>query len=283
VGFGFRPHGIYIDNSTQRLFAISHSDLLEEESIVVFDIVAEAGSRVPALDYLYALISPSFPYNPPEEIWFLNDLATVGRNELYVTQFGPQRIPWPNKHLWRCTWDEADLRGDGRLPASCHTAYPQQSTGLNGMNVDRAKSRVWANDLMLSQLWVFDRMENGTLVRLDNMNLPGIIDNVEYDSASGDLAMGFIGSGLRNPGGAIISRHADAHRPFIHVQEDTGEEYQVSTSLEYTEWVLLGSPWDIGLVICNTGTGHRSNATLKARRRTCGRACKAWAALSILR
>jgi hypothetical protein len=33
-GFGFRPHGMYIHNATQRLFVISHSDLLEEESIV---------------------------------------------------------------------------------------------------------------------------------------------------------------------------------------------------------------------------------------------------------
>lgn len=32
--FGFRPHGMYIHNATQRLFVISHSDMLEEESIV---------------------------------------------------------------------------------------------------------------------------------------------------------------------------------------------------------------------------------------------------------
>eukprot|EP01043_Picozoa_sp_COSAG02_P041128 COSAG02_NODE_3386_length_6833_cov_57.757945_7_plen_123_part_00 len=32
--FGFRPHGMYVHNTTQRLFVISHSDTLEEESIV---------------------------------------------------------------------------------------------------------------------------------------------------------------------------------------------------------------------------------------------------------
>jgi hypothetical protein len=67
---GFRPHGIYIDNSTQRVFAISHSDKLEEESIYVFSIVDE-GARVPALQFDFNLVSESFLWYPEENIWFV--------------------------------------------------------------------------------------------------------------------------------------------------------------------------------------------------------------------
>ena len=39
--FHHRPHGLFIDNRTQRLFAVSHSDLNKVESIVVMAIFPE--------------------------------------------------------------------------------------------------------------------------------------------------------------------------------------------------------------------------------------------------
>jgi hypothetical protein len=134
MGFGFRPHGIYIDNATQRLFAISHSDELEEESIVVFSIAPGAGDgRVPILSYRFALISPEFPWYPASEIWFLNDLGVIDSNRLLVTQFGPTQQLLVPKHLWQCNWDEEQVRPDGRLLADCSLAYPEASHGLNGI------------------------------------------------------------------------------------------------------------------------------------------------------
>ena len=54
--------------------------------------------------------------------------------------------PW-RRRLWQCAWDEEDVRPDGRLPADCSHAYPEVSSGLNGMNINADKTRVWANDL----------------------------------------------------------------------------------------------------------------------------------------
>ena len=56
----------------QRLFVISHSEELEEESIVVFAVLPPppSGRRrlLPSLRFLFALISPEFPWFPSEDI-----------------------------------------------------------------------------------------------------------------------------------------------------------------------------------------------------------------------
>ena len=134
--FGFRPHGIYIDNSTEpaRCLAVSHSDVLEEEAIFFFRILDE-GAKYPVLQYDFTLVSDAFEWNDASLIWFLNDLVIVGSNELLVTQFGPFDGMTSDKYLYRCVWDEANINDDTRLPASCEVAYDGEgSLGLNGIN-----------------------------------------------------------------------------------------------------------------------------------------------------
>jgi hypothetical protein len=76
------------------------------------------------------------------------------------------------------SWDEADVQNDGRLNAACGIAYDREtSTGLNGMNVNADKTKVWVNDLSRFRLWEFDRnTTTGVLTRGQTIALPGIID-----------------------------------------------------------------------------------------------------------
>ena len=256
AGFGFRPHGMHIHNATQRVFVISHSDLVEEESIVAFDIVAVSGSRIPALAFRFALITPEWPWWPEENIWWLNDLGVVGENELFVTQFGPQGRPLITKHLWHASWDEEELRPDGRLPCRAEVvADGAASLGLNGMNVVQGHPdmppMLWANDLFLDRLWVFERTGGAGLRRLANMELPGTVDNVELDSGSRDLTMGLCcGSG----NGAILAERAQDPQIILDLDQlGLGRPYAVSTSLRFGRWLLLGSPADEGPVVCDMG------------------------------
>ena len=103
---------------------------------MVFDV--EAGAPWPSLAFRFALVSPEFPWYPASAIWFLNDLAAISDRELYVSQFGPTGNLLVPKRLWRCAWDEAAVRPDGRLLADCAHAWPETSIGLNGMNIDAA-------------------------------------------------------------------------------------------------------------------------------------------------
>jgi hypothetical protein len=224
----------------------------------VFDITLDSGAHFPALRFRFALVSEEWPWYPAENIWWLNDLGVVATNELYVTQFGPQGMPLVPKHLWHAVWDEEETRSDGRLVARTRVvADGASSLGLNGMNVgaaheSRPPTMLWANDLLLSRLWVFQIVQ-GELVRLTNMELPGIVDNVEFDAESGDLTMGLCcGSGA----GAIIAERAED--PSVYFEQDTGRQYAVSTSLRYRQWLLLGSPGDTGLVVCDMDHGKHN-------------------------
>ena len=62
--YGFRPHGLHLDNSSSKLYAVSHSDQLQEESIFVFDILSKGTLKLPALKFRYLLTSPHFEYYP---------------------------------------------------------------------------------------------------------------------------------------------------------------------------------------------------------------------------
>ena len=261
AGFGFRPHGLHLDNATKRLFAVSHSDENAEETIVAFDV---ADGDPPSLRFRFALTSAAFRYYGAGALWFLNDVAAVdGEAELYVTQFGPQLMGHQtrDKALLRCTWDEADARPDGRLPAACGPALPERSLGLNGVAIDPSGARLWVNDLYESRLWVVARGARGNLTLESFLALPGVVDNVEYDRASGDLAMGLIGPGTRPPpaaagpapaGGALVAtRVGGAYAPpRVAVRQDAAAAWQVSTSLVHGNWTLLGSPWDAGPIVC---------------------------------
>jgi len=267
--FGFRPHGIYIDNSTapERLFAISHSDMLEEEAIFVFEILDEGG-KYPALHYQYTMVSESFQWNDASLIWFLNDLAIVGSNELLVTQFGPFNGE-EGKHLYRCMWDENNMDIDTRVEASCEIAYDgQASTGLNGINVNADKTKVWVNDLDRARIWEFDRASDGTLKRRDDIVLPGVIDNIEYDFGSGDVSMGMIGFEFDPTfediqGGNIVLRSQEEvyAQPEIALLDTSARNppYQVSVAMEYGRRTVLGSAFDTGIVVCERQNPSKSS------------------------
>ena len=276
----FRPHGLHLDNTTQRLYAVCHAAAQHEESVVVFDIVPDlaaserCGVQIPALRFRYALTSPAWTYFNVSFIYFLNDIAAVdGHNELYTTQFGPMRdftlrkLP-ADKFLWRCTWDESQVRADGRLVADCDKARgAPASRGYNGIAIDPASSRLWVNDLWSSRLLVFDRSATDGSLRCatdvgsnGSISLPGVVDNVERDHDSGDFTMGWfkdawnMSNGVggvieaRALGGPTSGRHATPRQLW---QQDTGRVYQVSTSLTYGRWTILGSCWDAGLIICD--------------------------------
>lgn len=271
-GMGFRYHGLHVDNASQRLYVVSHSDTLEEESIVVFDIAPDSMGGMPAMKFRYALVSPDLMYFSEDVLWYLNDVAAIdGLNELYTTQFGPQpevQGSAVDKHLWRCTWDEADVRADGRLPASCAWAYAEASGGLNGITIDRDASRLWVNDLYTPALWIFDRKSDGSLVKVDEMPLPGVIDNVERDFGSGNFTMGYISDswtggappdGVMKLGGVIEAdcedKRTDAYSspyvPLLIPPLHGFDGYGVSTSLVWGRWTLLGSPTNT-TIICDT-------------------------------
>ena len=122
-------------------------------------------------------MSDELQYYNISYIFFLNDLSVVdGANELYATQFGPQKFPsTADKVLFHCSWDEAHIKSDGRLPAQCGAATGvPASYGLNGIAIHPSGTLLWVNDLIRSRLLLLQRnaSDGKTLRHVGSMSLP---------------------------------------------------------------------------------------------------------------
>jgi len=251
--FGFRPHGIYLDNATQRLFVVSHSEVRQEESIVVFDIRAgKAGMPPSSLAFQFALVSTDLKWQGMADTWFINDVVSTRPNEVLTTQLGPTSSGQVPKYLWRCTWDVADRRADGRLPASCLHAYPKSSTGLNGITINAAKTRVWVNNQDDAEIWEFAyNSKDSSLSLLRSIKLPGLSDNFEYDVASNSITIGgFEPNGTYTAACSDASDTLDAPVIALDVSKFWLPDYQVSSAIVYGQWYVMGTPFQHGLLIC---------------------------------
>ena len=281
VPTGFRPHGIFLHNASNRLFAISHNTIDEEESIVVFDVIANetVPAALPSLSFRFQLTSNAFPWLPTRCGWLLSDLVVVDSVELLATQWGPRydgnstQCPEANNMtdtypLWRCRWSSA-LVSEGaagvRIPALCSPIrWPGPNVGnggnLNGIalsGADRSRPFVWVNELNARRLWRVHRGGHGVWsgTSYSFLQLPHWVDNVELDDASNELTMGLIDNRPDDGYGGEVSA-AVAHDSALGyaepqvVMRGQVRGYVTSSAVATGRYRILGSAVATGLQIC---------------------------------
>ena len=268
---GMQPHGMFFDPVADRLYVVSHNDTTREETIVVFGVEhvtnTDNSTGFPNLRFKYALKdlvnANKENFTPKSQIWHFNDVVAVdGKNEVYVTQLGPIFLPDVPKYVWRCTWSEDGVGTDGRLSMDCAHAYSKPAkNGWNGITISGDSAKVWANDIIGKQIVEFDRQSDGSLTHVRTVNMPRVMDNIEYDRASGDIALSSIGEFgadsifLSGYAGTLIWRCKDKSK---HVYSDSVEAYQqggtpgyqVSSAMMGHGLVMLGSPYQPGPKVC---------------------------------
>ncbi|KAL3930326.1 MAG: hypothetical protein SGARI_004513, partial [Bacillariaceae sp.] len=164
----FRPHGIFFDENSNRLFAVSHNEQEEEENIVVFAIEDGNGAdSLPTLAFQAALFSAQWsPVGNNLANWHINDLVVAGPEEILVTQWGPidPEDLFP-KTLWSCGLQASyeNVPQDGRVMTTCVRALDFTSVGMNGIAVNDARDTAWVSDLFATQLLEINK----------NMDSPG--------------------------------------------------------------------------------------------------------------
>lgn len=270
ASFGFRPHGMFLDNTTKRIFAVSHDDKSEQESIAVFRILHDAGARLPTLEFMYTLISDKLPYYGHDVYWYLNDVVMArladGTEEVYATQFGPHGKAGEFS-LYRCVYDESAPLADGRLAADCAPVQGdglQSPSGYNGVTINGLGDTLWVNQLWEKKLLTFRRDPDSGAITRDygaDIMLPNVVDNIEYDAMTGDLMIGDIGTLQFEPefayhknGGLLLAKQANDYQVEPGFREQKTEESSntiVSAAVLYGQWVVVGSPFDKGLLICH--------------------------------
>jgi len=208
-------HGLYISNSTDRLYAVNHqghADTIEVFSVTYSPscISFDTFTCPPvSLTHTKTIASPLF-------INFgMNDVAegkvTDNGGELYTTRWLYSPLPQggkkdPNNTLQEKLWDLQNTYialSETRLPsnlvrcwwgkdeeAKCEDATVHQFVAPNGITTTPDRSFVFVSDPTAQELVVLKRQSNGQLVHHVTHKLPYAVDNLDYDAYDGSIVAG---------------------------------------------------------------------------------------------
>lgn len=283
-GIRFQPHGLFV--SRPRIYVTSHP-WDHGSRVEVFEGVEDGDGRLVGVEWVrsveHSLLAPrGFP----------NDVVEgASQNEIYVTRWLIFPIPDGGKRgprtiadrvrgtaaflaqvaglrltrVYRCTFE-------GAAPASC-APVGGGHVGANGIAVTKDRRTVYVSDPAAAALTVYARRSDGALERVDTIQLPHAVDNVNIGPA-GELIMGalprladvladapevpgalLVGvQGAPPPGAdrlAVGVRRGDPRYTFRDVAVSDGALMsQVSGGILVGDHAFLGSPYARGALLC---------------------------------
>ena len=207
-------HGMYLSNSTNRLYVITHYGYSSQ--IEVFDIEYEPENKAPpTLTWVRAVASSSFPNMG------INDVVEgASKDELYVTQFLPSFASVPHggrKHpanfnewigqallvpsfllgLRLTTVQYCKFSDDPDKPAQCQPQRNLKFLAANGITITDDRNTVYVNDVLGYKIVEAKRQTDGTL-QPSGVTIPltHAVDNIEWKLHAGreEIWMGTIES-----------------------------------------------------------------------------------------
>jgi hypothetical protein len=219
AGVPFQPHGIYLSNATQRVYAVSHGLAQGDGSRVWVLRVAD-----PALGVAGGLVFVRTVQSPLFQAGAINDVVEgANAGELYVTEWLQVPMPargqahpatwrerwnlvyakllflyWPGGRVFRCTYapdpPPADAADAAATPAECVVAA-EGFYMANGITRDPATGRVFVSDVTAKHVRTLVPAPDGRLRdAAPPIALPVPADNLEWraDDAAGRLDLGVL-------------------------------------------------------------------------------------------
>lgn len=258
----FTVGGLSIENVTDRVYLLVHDDTDKYERIFAFGIVGD-DDGITDVKFRFELSSKRFQYQGGNH--FLNDIAvSQGKQIVYATRL--QANEDKDRRLWQCTWKEPLIHSH-TIQADCVDASDVPMPACNGIAIRPDGERVFVNVMGFSGVLIMEpNQANGgrnltvhSFLPLPSISEPPGIDNLEYDFASGDLHMGYIGN-FEEPdrkGGLMIARRktttaADGsvedsyEEPRVVFRNDVDYDqwHWVSSAFQTGDYVLMGCPWN---------------------------------------
>ena len=277
----FRPHGMYVSKTTDLMYVVNH--LGEYSQVEVFKINYDTTPIT--LRYVRSVRDDKlFPK------YGINDVVEGEKEgEVYITQWLPFGLPAGGSNhgetlkekvlnslktqvlltattglsltrLFRCEWDVQDPS----KPSRCELATSRTFVGANGITTNDDRSKIFVVDLPAKHVVVFaKKTKRGHLIFDHVIDLPYAVDNIEYQS-NGDLLIGTIpilhiaadAKGPQDPvpGGMLVASPKGSSgqdwtlsHPLVH---DGTKMSQVSAAARFGDRVVLGSPYDNGILVC---------------------------------
>ena len=279
-GYRFQPHGIYVSNSTDLLYAVNHAQ--NYSGIEVFGIDYSDSPSSVTLKHLFTIKSNLF------ELYSINDVVEgAEKGEIFVTKWLPYGYPAGGKlhpvtpqeraklgwalpinlmgmkftNLYRCTWDESTGETECSVPKGT------EKFGMaNGITTSSDRTHIFVNDVVFKMIHVYNRgdpNDKTTLLKAHPIKLDFMGDNIEFDPVTEEIIYGSIPlpyvpvlNDLKKnynehkvvPGGmGVISPEFTISHPILH---DGTKLSQISAASRYGNTVLLGSPFSNGILVC---------------------------------
>jgi len=167
-------------------------------------------------------------------------------------------IKWT--YVIHCKWDLYSVE------SNCEIATNERFLGANGLTLNKHRTRLFVNDPLAKTVTVYTITDHGgknVLRKEENIELPMVVDNIEYDHGSDEIWMGTLPdltsvmqhSGNKSipvPGGFAVLRNVDGQWSVEDVLEHDGSKLsQVSAGARFGSRIILGSPYSDGILVCN--------------------------------
>jgi len=282
----FMTHGLFLSNTTDRLYAVTHHGNYSSIEIFAVGYSAEEEDKPPTLKWIRSVTSDSFLNLGPNDV-----VEGASAGELYVTQFMPFSLPIQGRRhastlvekvqqmllvpillfglelttVHRCTFSE----NDSTIPAECSLATPTKFRVANGIAISDDRRKVFVNDVLRYAITVFERnAETGMLKKTGSIKLTHAADNIEYTKSNKEeLWMGTIPDmmvvaaneekafeerALVSGGLALVSKEAngDWGEQRVVYNHDGSMLSQVSFGMAHNGKIFLGSAYANGILVC---------------------------------
>ena len=145
--------------------------------------------------------------------------------------------------VFHCTWGI-------NISPNCKVASEERFSMANGVTISPDRKTVFVNDPLEMKITALSRnMDSGELSTLYDINLPTLVDNIEYDDEANEIILGTI-----IPGGmAVLSQTGSNNQWIIKgvVLHDEKQLKQISAAARIgSSKIVLGSPFSEGVLVC---------------------------------
>jgi len=276
-----QPHGIYVSNKTDLLYAVNHAE--DYSGVEIFRINYGTSAADTQLSHVHTVTSDTFP-----GFHSINDVVEgKQQGELYVTQWLAFGNPPRGKKnpasvmdrikaaallpvalagialttVHRCEWIEGGAN-------KCQRASSINLQMANGITTSTDRSQVFVADLLAKAVFVFNATSRLTepLELVDKIDVVAAPDNLEYDPPTGQLILGSIpllwvpvqNDGKPHdqhapvPGTAMVGwpTPSGGWEVSTALAHDGTKLSQVSAASFYGSTLWLGSPHSPGVLKC---------------------------------
>ena len=149
--------------------------------------------------------------------------------------------------IFHCKWDS-------NIRPVCKIATEEKFFCANGITISPDGNTIFVNDVLGLNIVALSRnLESGVLTKQFDIQLPSIVDNIEYDDEANEIILGnIIPGGMAVASPPLANEASDTWKVKGVLKHDETKLKQISVAARMgTSKIILGSPFAEGVLVCS--------------------------------